>query len=148
MLAVHSIQQTRPQSQSARRRGVALLCLLAYLVAGGIVPQGHMAAPLSSGTAFHLCPGDLRSAIIIDALQAQAAGHPYHHHHDHGDAGGISKTSADPGCIFAGIGALAANAVSIAASSISTAVLPVLAAAVRPVLPSKWLRPPVRSPPH
>ncbi|MEO1080691.1 MAG: hypothetical protein AAFY29_14125 [Pseudomonadota bacterium] len=33
-----------------------------------ILPAGHMAAPLASGTLFHLCPGDARSAQLLAAL--------------------------------------------------------------------------------
>ena len=96
--AAHRRNATTPQ------RALVVLALLAYASAGAIVPQGHMAAPVSSGTPFHLCPGDLRSAQIIDALPKAAGEHHHHHHHGHHDDGGIDKTAADPGCTFAGFG--------------------------------------------
>ena len=78
------------------RRGPAvLLALVSYLFTGAILPPGHMPAPLSSGTAFHLCPGDARSAwisgvllatapagVAAQGLSASAAG-DHHHHHQH-----------------------------------------------------------------
>ena len=105
----------------SRRRLAPLLALLCYVFVGAIVPQGHMAAALAGGTAFHWCPGDLRSAQIIDALTAFAA-HAHRHRHHHHHAGGhaldaaaahgaaLDKSSADPGCSGAGSGAAASNA--------------------------------------
>lgn len=104
----------------SRRRLAPLLALLCYVFVGAIVPQGHMAAALAGGAAFHWCPGDLRSAQIIDALTAFAAQAHRHRHHHH--AGGheldgaashsaaLDKSSADPGCPGAGPGAAASNA--------------------------------------
>ena len=60
-----------------RRHPAAWLALCAYLVVGAVVPPGHMAAALASGTAFHLCPGDLRSAQILHALAPGVAAHPH-----------------------------------------------------------------------
>jgi hypothetical protein len=82
------------QLRRSRRRFAAWLALCAYLVVGAIVPPGHMAAALASGTAFHLCPGDLRSAQLLRALaDSPATGHhPSGHdtraqtHHDRGAA--------------------------------------------------------------
>jgi hypothetical protein len=64
------------QLRRSRRRFAAWLALCAYLVVGAIVPPGHMAAALASGTAFHLCPGDLRSAQILRALAETPADAP------------------------------------------------------------------------
>lgn len=139
--AAHRRNATTPQ------RALVFLALLAYAIAGAIVPQGHMAAPVSSGTPFHLCPGDLRSAQIIDALPKAAGEHHHHHHHGHHDDGGIDKTAADPGCTFAGFGSAIAG---VTGESIDDPALSSFLPAV-PTAPgtlqSAWLRPPVRSPP-
>ncbi len=136
-----NLQQARP----IRQQSLLLATLLAYLVAGAIVPRGHMAAPLSSGTPFHLCPGDLRSALIIDTL-SPAADHQHQHHHQADDSTGVDKTSADPGCTFAGFG----SAVSQDAGASDEQVTPGLFVASRPFQgyhTATWLRPPARSPP-
>lgn len=73
------------------RRGWVAVMLVAYLLTGALVPPGHMAAPLASGTAFHLCPGDLHSAWILQSLAANAAAsaeptpsaHDTHHQRHH-----------------------------------------------------------------
>ena len=137
--AAHRRKATPPQ------RALVVLALLAYVVAGAIVPQGHMAAPISSGTPFHLCPGDLRSAQIVAALPMPAGEH--HHHHGHHDAGGVNKTAADPGCTFAGFGSAVAEFQGDALENRAfTAPAPVRRSAPGTLSPA-WLRPPVRSPP-
>lgn len=146
------------------RRAWVVVMLLAYLATGAVVPAGHMAAPLASGTAFHLCPGDLRSAWILGKLAGvgAAAGDqsPHHHgHHGHhgqgnhnADAGAdaavsVDKSSADTGCIFAGGG--------VAAPTDATNTTALAGVAIRIAPPARhtvgraanWLRPPPRSPP-
>ncbi len=139
--AAHRINATPPQ------RALVVLALLAYVVAGAIVPQGHMAAPLSSGTPFHLCPGDLRSAQIIDALPAPAGEHHHHHHHGHHDDGGVDKTAADPGCTFAGFGSAVAG---LSGDALDAYALPagyLSGQLATGTFGPAWLRPPARSPP-
>jgi hypothetical protein len=56
-----------------------------------------MAAALDSGTPFHLCPGDLRSAQVLRALAHDApvrAGHDAHAHHGHAVAPGVAAMHA------------------------------------------------------
>ncbi|MEE4278411.1 MAG: hypothetical protein V2I82_08115 [Halieaceae bacterium] len=67
----------------ARRRSSAVVACFAYFFVAAILPPGYMAAPLASGTAFHLCPGDLRSAQLLAAMGAGAG----HHGGDHQDGG-------------------------------------------------------------
>lgn len=147
------IQNFRKQ----RRPVLAGLVVVFYLLTAAIVPPGHMAAPLGSGTAFHLCPGDARSSLIIDALAAASKAANHHGHHgkhqsphtsDHGNHdSGISETSADAGCVFAGVGgALAASADYSSEEQLAPPALSrrEVSASYRS---STWLRPPVRSPP-
>lgn len=54
--------------RQTRRRVHVLVTGLAYLITAAILPAGHMAAPLASGTLFHLCPGDARSAQLLAVL--------------------------------------------------------------------------------
>jgi hypothetical protein len=140
--AAHRRSATKPQ------RALVFLALLAYGIAGAIVPQGHMAAPVSSGTPFHLCPGDLRSAQIIDALPTAAADeHHHHHHHGHHDDGGIDKTAADPGCTFAGFGSAVAEYKQPLLENLAVAAPAPVGRSAFGTLSPAWLRPPARSPP-
>lgn len=78
--------------RSGRRRALStVLIILAYLFTGAIVPPGHMAAGLATGTAFHLCHSDPRSALLLRALATPdpiQSGHGHHHgghHYDRDD---------------------------------------------------------------
>lgn len=136
------------------------LSLLAYLIAVAIVPPGYMSAPWASGTPFHLCPGDTRSALLISALaniSPRAVQHHQHHQHQHhlqhhhsdvsvGDIS-ASHTAAEPGCQFAGISAMPSG-MAFTAASIPEPVAQGQNGPQRSRVPaSPWLRPPVRSPP-
>jgi len=136
------------------RPALAALAVLCYVLTSAIVPPGYMAA---SGTAFHLCPGDARSSFIIDALAAAAPSDTgsHHHHAEHNVYGsspgdhdsGMGETSADAGCIFAGVGGAVAGTPSIGGDD---PLALVWVATSRPSLAYRaagWLRPPVRSPP-
>ena len=79
-----------------RSRALALYALACYVLSVAIVPAGFMAAPVESGAAFHLCPGDARSAQIIDAFDG---GDPHHHHHHAQQQ--YAAPSADLDCGFA-----------------------------------------------
>ena len=145
------------------RRAFALFAVIAYTLAMGIVPAGHMAAPIASGTAFHLCPGDLRSAQIIGALTAlspsapqQQHHHGHHGHHGNGDQSAATADAlADNEAVDSGACPLgsAGNAklVADAAPAIDSTALPPIYLASRPastpVPAQRWLRPPVRTPP-
>lgn len=159
---LQTIRQGMQKKQSAVFAGLALVC---YLFTAAMVPAGHMAAPLGSGTAFHLCPGDARSSLIIDALASVSSGSDHHqrshqHHSDHtptdsapahggsdGHGNNASETSAEPGCIFAGA-SIAFAADSSNGSDTLAPGGPVFQPAPRRFYQStSWLRPPVRSPP-
>ena len=56
-----------------RRRVYVLATALAYLTTAAFLPAGHMAAPLASGTPFHLCPGDSRNALLLSAFESAAS---------------------------------------------------------------------------
>ena len=125
-----------------RSRALALYALVCYVLSVAIVPAGFMAAPVESGAAFHLCPGDARSAQIIDAFD----GDDPHHHHHHAQQQDAAP-SADLDCGFAGAG----TDLLVASAAIEPADFPVH-------MPSSftsrnawhttaWLRPPARSPP-
>jgi len=149
------IQTTRQR----RRPVLAAFAVVFYVLTAAIVPAGHMAAPMQSGTAFHLCPGDARSSLILDTLAAEHSGiasqHEHHAGHGNGHSGiqpddhdhSVSETSADPGCVFAGVGtALVGSVDRIGDAVIATRSLlvPPSTAVYRTVA---WLRPPARSPP-
>jgi len=102
-----------------------------------------MAAPIASGTAFHLCPGDARSALVISALGAD----DHSHHHHHPESGGIEKTTAEPGCSFAGVGSAIAFGLTLFAPDDPQSQQPTVAATTSFRHTSAWARPPVRSPP-
>lgn len=70
-----------------RQRVQAVLALIAYLMVMGVVPAGHMAAPLAGGTPFHLCPSDARSALLLQALAPPVTDDelPVQHHLHHGN---------------------------------------------------------------
>ncbi|EED32018.1 hypothetical protein NOR53_3142 [gamma proteobacterium NOR5-3] len=144
------------QARKKRRPVLAGLAVVFYLFTAAIVPPGHMAAALGSGTAFHLCPGDARSAFIIDALAAAskaASKHDHHNHHathapEHGDhGGGISETSADAGCIFAGAGIAIAGSLGSEGDNTPGTLALALPQPTAAYRSGAWLRPPVRSPP-
>lgn len=147
MLLIQSLQRTRRPIRIS-------LCIFAYLIAAAVVPSGYMAAPLASGTPFHLCPGDTRSALIISALKGSAPlahqhGDPHHGHHG-GDAGAdtyLSPSTAEPDCQFAGVSALPAD-VAFADVDAPESIPLVQRAPGGPATRNPaWLRPPVRSPP-
>ena len=141
----HSMTPLRTyRNRKARTRSNALsiFALVCYVISSGIVPAGFMAAPLDSGTAFHLCPGDARSAVIISKL---LGGNEHHHHH--AQAGGAEKTSADSGCAFSGVG----NVIALGASASAFDAVPNQPVIVLQTTSFRysyaWARPPVRSPP-
>lgn len=75
----------QPQLALLRRRkmrSAAWLAMATYLLVGAIVPPGHMAAALASGTAFHLCPGDLRSAQLLQVFGSHGAGNSHEGGHE------------------------------------------------------------------
>ncbi|MDO8863848.1 hypothetical protein Q6D67_19340 [Haliea sp. E1-2-M8] len=128
------------------------LAVLAYLIAVAVVPPGYMAAPLASGTAFHLCPGDARSSLLINALTnaAPAVDHHDHHQHGHGGLDGDSSgatTSAEPDCRFAGISTVSLGKAFVAADKPLPALLVQTVQREPAHREASWLRPPVRSPP-
>ena len=166
------LQVSQQYLQKKQGSAIAVLSILCYLLTAAIVPPGHMAASLSSGTAFHLCPGDARSSLIIDALvaatavnpdaeESSSAGHQHGSHVDHngesrdgksnghgaGHETGISETSADPGCIFAGLGSAVAGNFSSAINEELPAGVPPSIVARAAYRSGSWLRPPARSPP-
>lgn len=121
-----------------------------------------MPAPLAGGTLFHLCPGDLRSAWLLQAFASASTpprpampGHPGGHRHGAlpsadggpGDAALPEATAAEPDCALAAAGGAAALATPLslppadADAGTAPAVTPTLAVRLA------WLRPPVRSPP-
>lgn len=141
------LQRTR----RTRRPALASLSMLVYLIAVAVVPPGYMAAPLASGTPFHLCPGDIRSALLIDALRATSSGSVEHGHHHSSDGGTddahASTTVAEPDCRFAGVTAMYSG-IAFAATDMPAPVQMVQTVFRGPAnLSPAWLRPPARSPP-
>jgi hypothetical protein len=88
----------------------------------------------------------LRSAQIIDALPMPSGAHHHHHHGHHGDSG-IDKTSADPGCTFAGFGSAIAELAGESLDNPAVTAPAPAGQAVSGTLSPAWLRPPARSPP-
>jgi hypothetical protein len=101
-----------------------------------------MAAPLESGTAFHLCPGDALSAVLISKL---VGGHDHHHHHQ--QSSDAVEASADTGCAFAGQSSVATLAVQSASFDIRQSSSLAAPNAISTRYSYAWARPPVRSPP-
>jgi hypothetical protein len=147
--------------RAARRRPFAIVAALAYFFVAAILPPGHMAAPLASGTAFHLCPGDLRSAQVLAAIAvegdhaAHGVGHGIAAAHDasgfqsndHGPAASAAEVRFDSGCGFSGAGSAALIA-EAPALDIDNGDSELLAVAPGNTLhPRRWLRPAPRSPP-
>lgn len=152
--------------------GVAL-CV--YLLAVAIVPPGHMAASLDSGSAFHLCGGDLRSAQILRALapdgahahtrpvaQGHAAQGPAFAmgaapgpdgaagntgHGQHGLSASFDNDGADNGCLLAAGAGMAAATAATAPGAVASPTLPLPHLLSAAPGAARWLRPPVRSPP-
>lgn len=147
MLLIQTLQRTRRPIRIS-------LCILAYLIAAAVVPSGYMAAPLASGTPFHLCPGDTRSALIISALtDSVSLAHQHgdlHDRHHGGDTVAdtyVSPITAEPDCQFAGVSALPAE-VAFADVDAPESIPRVQRAPGGPATRNPaWLRPPVRSPP-
>jgi hypothetical protein len=163
--------------RSARRRPVVLLGLLAYLLAAAILPPGHMAASLASGSPFHLCPGDARSVLILTALSRadaatstglHAAGPSPHHLHgpaasdsmadptdgpvpdvgsSHGDAAEAAEPRFGTNCAPASPGVAAVAATDHAVGDLEQGGRSKALPAEGPVTPGRWLRPAPRSPP-
>lgn len=125
-----------------RSNAFSVFALFCYVVSSGIVPAGFMAAPVSSGTAFHLCPGDARSAVVISKLMGS-----HEHHHHHVQAEGAEGPSADVGCAFsASPGAVALESNSLPGDTLQDVpVATVQSTSLR--YSYAWARPPVRSPP-
>jgi len=133
---------SRNRSARPRSNAFSVFALFCYVVSSGIVPPGFMAAPLGSGTAFHLCPGDARSAVVISKLMDK-----HEHHHHHAQAEGGENASADVGCAFsASAGAVALEANSLPLDTLlDTPVAVLQSTSFR--YSYAWARPPVRSPP-
>ena len=132
------------KSARPRARWFSVFALFCYVVSSGIVPSGFMAAPLESGTAFHLCPGDARSAVVISKLMG---GHEHHHHHHHEQSSDAGEVSAETGCAFTGQSSVAI--LDARAPSLDTRLRESLAVqgAISVSYSYAWARPPVRSPP-
>ena len=132
----------RNRSARLRSNAFSVFALFCYVVSSGIVPAGFMAAPVSSGTAFHLCPGDALSAVVISKLMGS-----HEHHHHHAKADGAEGPSADVGCAFsASAGALALESNSLPEDTLQDTAFTVLQSTSYRYSYA-WARPPVRSPP-
>ncbi|MEX2963324.1 hypothetical protein [Microbulbifer sp. TYP-18] len=82
------------------RQSQAVLLLLIFLCARGLVPAGFMPAPVSGGAPYDFCHGDSRSALLLQWLADQRHTHQGHesgHQHDALTA----HTFADNHCSFA-----------------------------------------------
>lgn len=138
-------------SNPRRSRFRVWLGLVSYVFAAAIVPPGHMAASLADGTPFHLCPGDLRSAQVLDAvvLHTSVSTNHSHHHSPEGHApdAELSKTAAAPGCLLAGSGAETSPLLAEVFEPSDSAQPSVTVAVASACLPCRWLRPASRSPP-
>jgi hypothetical protein len=132
--------------QSPSNQALIVLALIAYALTGAVVPKGYMAAPLDSGTAFHLCPGDFGSSLIIDTRPADQGGHHHHHHGGHG-SDNSEKSPAEPGCTFSGYSSVAFTEVGDTpdVAEHQTAWLIRQGRLLPP--PPPWLHRPARSPP-
>lgn len=148
---------------------VAWLGLLCFSLSTAVLPAGHMAAPLSSGTAFHLCPSDAGSAVWLKLtapattpLLSEHQGHHGHHGHhsaphaaiagaeDHNSSNADGHHQASSSGVECKLGGAAQALLPIFTTDIPEDIsrgIPVLAQlpAFKPRQPS-WLRPPVRSP--
>lgn len=135
----------RARSAHPRARLFSVFALFCYVISSGIVPSGFMAAPLESGTAFHLCPGDARSAVLISKLAGE---HEHHHHHQHtSEEGDGAEVSADTGCAFTAQASPATLEVQVASFDIRQGAALAIQNAISTRYSYAWARPPARSPP-
>jgi hypothetical protein len=126
------------------------MALLGFLFVHGLVPQGFMAAPVSEGSLFHLCPGDAGSAEWLKVAAANthhgSGDHP-HHAEGHEGSGNLSQDRADAACSFGAAGtAIIADYSPDATASPGASSPPEPLPWAAPISRS-WLRPPPRSPP-
>ncbi|WP_444906953.1 hypothetical protein [Microbulbifer sp. SSSA008] len=86
----------------------ALLLLLVFLSARGLVPAGFMPADFAAGTPYGLCHGDSRSALLLNALKANSHSD---HHGDHSSSHNhdtlTAHSFADNHCNFSAAASIA-----------------------------------------
>ncbi|MFA0809759.1 hypothetical protein [Microbulbifer epialgicus] len=133
-------------------RWQAMLLLLVFLSARGLVPAGFMPAAFAAGTPYGLCHGDSRSALLLNALTNPIQQHHHGHQADHLDGHNhntlTAHSFADNYCSFS----VVTNIVSAPATDLG---LPSAEAVVATspfsftLAPSSaYTRPLIRAPPH
>ncbi|WP_444899580.1 hypothetical protein ACJJIX_06365 [Microbulbifer sp. VAAC004] len=131
----------------------ALLLLLVFLSARGLVPAGFMPAAFSAGTPYDFCHGDSRSALLLNALASQAQDHHHSHGGGHGEHSGhnhdalTAHSFADNHCNFSA----AASLVHVPALDLHFAsegnILPLFSNGINTALSLYYSRPLIRAPP-
>ncbi|WP_444928906.1 hypothetical protein ACJJIF_13680 [Microbulbifer sp. SSSA002] len=136
------------QSCSRLSQWQALLLLLVFLSARGLVPAGFMPADFSSATPYGLCHGDSRSALLLNALSAdshadQHSGHSENHNHNTLTA----HSFADNHCNFSAAASLASAPAAELEITLAGVLQPSAGPTFSPSLSSAYSRPLIRAPP-
>lgn len=126
----------------------ALLLLLVFLSARGLVPAGFMPADFTAATPYGLCHGDSRSALLLNALSTNPhSDHHLSHSPNHNHNALTAHSFADNHCNF--------SAAASIASAPTTELEIVLPGFTQPssypaffrVISSAYSRPLIRAPP-
>ncbi|QFT56792.1 hypothetical protein [Microbulbifer sp. THAF38] len=129
---------------------LALLLLLAFLSARGLVPAGFMPADFSAGTPYGLCHGDSRSALLLNSLANQAQDHHHNlgdNHSGHNHDTLTAHSFADNHCNFSAAASLAQAPALDLHLFIEGNILPPHSKGINPALSLHYSRPLIRAPP-
>lgn len=129
----------------------ALLLLLVFLSARGLVPAGFMPAAFTAGTPYGLCHGDSRSALLLNALATPPQGHHHDHHANHADGHNhdalTAHSFADNHCNFSAAASVASAPATELDLFIEGATFLALPPSFNLPLSSSYTLPLIRAPP-
>ncbi|MCO1332748.1 hypothetical protein MO867_00215 [Microbulbifer sp. OS29] len=139
------------QSCSRLLQWQALLLLLVFLSARGLVPAGFMPAAFTAGTPYGLCHGDSRTALLLNALASNA--HSNHHNShtnpatNHNHDALTAHSFADNHCNFSAVASISSSAATELDIALSGFIYSPSLAGFHPALSSPYNRPLIRAPP-
>ncbi|WP_299585528.1 hypothetical protein [uncultured Microbulbifer sp.] len=128
----------------------ALLLLVVFLSARGLVPAGFMPAAFADSTPYGLCHGDSRSALLLNALAIPVE---EHHHGPQTETSGhnhdalTAHSFADNHCNFSAAASLASAPAAELYAAVAGNILPTPAIGFSPVHSHRHARPLIRAPP-
>lgn len=136
-------------------KAIVTSALFAFICTRAIVPVGYMATSVSSGAPYHLCPSDVRSALLAKALTNPHTVTFKSHNHQHNEhrlfeknSGGADKNFLNKvgSCLLSNLSIASLEYVYSKFSSSSN--LPNSSKSkTEPYLDELEARPPIRSPP-